>query len=136
LVDLGRPEEAATYASAARDVAGEADVLSQVLWRSAMARALVEQGVAEEPVELVHEAVRLAGSTEWPNVIADSLLDRARVLHGLGRASDPAAERADIERASVVYLAKGNEAGRAKAIALATVTRPHGHVTRGRGGRR
>ncbi len=136
LVDLGRHGEAATYAAAARDVAGEADVLSQVLWRSALARALVEQGVAEEPAELVDEAVRLAGSTEWPNVIADSLLDRAHVLRGLGRASNAAAERADIERASVVYLAKGNEAGRAKAIALATGTRPQGHVTQARGGRR
>ena len=69
-------------------------------------------------------------------MIADALLDRARVLRGLARAPDAAPGRADIERASVVYLAKGNEAGRAKAIAFATGTRPQGHVTQGRGGRR
>ena len=87
LVDLGRHGEAATYAAAARDVAGEADVLSQVLWRSGLARARSSKASAEEPAELVDEAVRLAGSTEWPNVIADSLLDRAHVLRGMRRAS-------------------------------------------------
>ena len=79
---------------------------SQVLWRSALARALADQGEIEEALDLVDEAVRLAGSTEWPNVIADALLDRARVRH-VGRAR----ARVDAERASVVYLAKANTAG-------------------------
>lgn len=117
LVDLERPEEAATYAVAARDAAGEADVLSQILWRSALARALVMQGVVDEPLELVGESVRLAESTEWPNVIADTLLEQARVLRQAGRSAGSVAARAD-----VVYLAKGNTAGHAKAAALAIAT--------------
>ena len=98
LVDLGRPEDAAAYATAARDEAGEADVLSQVLWRSALARALAEQGDAEDSLDLADEAVALAETTEWPNVIADELLDRARA----SSESIPAGARAhaDIERAS------------------------------------
>ena len=134
LVDLGRPEEAAAYATAARDEAGEADVLSQVLWRSALARALAEQGVADEPLALADEAVALAGTTEWPNVIADALLDRARVVHRL--ASLPERADADIERARVVYLAKANTAGCARARILASRPRPPGQATTGRGGAR
>ena len=134
LVDLGRPEEAAAYATAARDEAGEADVLSQVLWRSALARALAEQGVADEPLALADEAVALAGTTEWPNVIADALLDRARVVHRL--ASLPERADADIERARVVYLAKANTAGCARARTLASRPRPPGQATTGRGGAR
>ena len=115
LVDLERPDEAVTYAAAARDAANQADVLSQILWRSALARALASQGEAEQALALVDEAVRLAGTTDWPNVRADTLLDQARVLCSLGR---PA--RAVTERADLIYVAKGNRAGRARAAALAT----------------
>jgi tetratricopeptide (TPR) repeat protein len=114
LVELGRPDDAATYATAARDEAGEADVLPQVLWRSALARSLAARGEVEEALALVDEAVRLAGSTEWPNVLADALLDQARVLREAGR---PA--RLVAERASVVYVEKGNAVGQNKAAALA-----------------
>jgi tetratricopeptide (TPR) repeat protein len=114
LVDLERPEEAVTYAAAARDAAGEADVLSQILWRGALSRALAAQGAVEESIELADEALRLAESTEWPNAIADALLDRARVLQGAG--ADPTR---DARRADVLYLAKGNLAGHAKATILA-----------------
>ena len=114
LVDLERPEEAVAYAAAARDAAGEADVLSQILWRSALSRALAVQGAVQESIDLVDEAIRLAESTEWPNVIADALLDRARVLQSSG--GDPTV---DARRADVLYLAKGNLAGHAKATILA-----------------
>jgi class 3 adenylate cyclase/tetratricopeptide (TPR) repeat protein len=117
LVELERPEEAVTYAAAARDAAGEADVLSQILWRSALSRALVAQGAVEESIDLSDQAVRLAESTEWPNVIADALLDRARVLQRAG--GDPAL---DARRADVLYLAKGNLAGHEKATILAAAT--------------
>ncbi|MGN6431003.1 MAG: BTAD domain-containing putative transcriptional regulator [Gaiellaceae bacterium] len=115
LVDLGRPAEAAKYAAATRDAVGEADVHSQILWRSALARALVLQGEEERPVTLAAEAVRLAETTEFPNLLADTLLDQARVLRVLGRPADDILERAD-----VIYDSKGNRAGRAKAAALAS----------------
>ena len=132
LVELGRFDDAAHYAAAAAAEAGEADVLSQVLWRSALARALAEQDDPEAALRLADEAVRLAGTTEWPNVIADALLDRARVVLASAPEGRNAAE--DIERARVVYLAKANTAGYAKATILASATRPHGQATTGRGG--
>ena len=132
LVELGRFDDAAHYAAAAADEAGEADVLSQVLWRSALARALSEQDDPEGALRLADEAVRLAATTEWPNVIADAFLDRARVVLASAPEGRNAAE--DIERARVVYLAKANTAGYAKATILASATRPHGQATTGRGG--
>ena len=54
---------------------------------SALARALAEQGNAEDALRLGDEAVALSETTEWPNVIADALLDRARVVQWI--ASSP-----------------------------------------------
>jgi class 3 adenylate cyclase/tetratricopeptide (TPR) repeat protein len=113
LVDLGRPAEASEYAAAARDAASEADALSQILWRSALARARALGGEAERPLALVDEAVCRAETTEFPNLLADTLLDQARVRHSLGRPVGAVVERAD-----AIYAAKGNRAGRAKAAAL------------------
>ena len=115
LVDLGRPTEAAEYAAAARDAASEADLVSQILWRSALARALALRGEGELPLRLAAEAVGLAETTEFPNLLGDALLDQARVWSLLARPVD-----AILERADVIYDAKGNRAGRAKAAALAS----------------
>ena len=114
LVNLARHDEAVIYAVAARDTAGEPDVLSQVLWRSALARALAQRGEVEQPLALVNEAVRLAETTDWPNVLADTLLDQARVLRLLDRPADAVARRAEL-----IYVAKGNRAGRTTAAAFA-----------------
>jgi len=133
LVELGRPDEASAFAAVARDAAGEADVLSQVLWRSALSRALAPQTAGERSRELSDEAVRLAATTEWPNVLADTLLDRARVAVLAG---DDAVADEDIARATVIYLAKSNVAGHARATALATGRRPEGRFTTGQGGPR
>ena len=131
LVELGRADEGAAFAQIARDAAGEADVLSQVLWRSALARALALQGNGEHPRSLADEAVALAASTEWPNVLADTLIDRARVAMLAG---DPARAEEDVERATVIYVAKGNTAGHARATVLATRPRPDGQLTNRQGG--
>ncbi|HWO81860.1 AAA family ATPase [Gaiella sp.] len=131
LVELGRADEGAAFAEIARDAAGEADVLSQVLWRSALARALALQGNGEHPRSLADEAVALAASTEWPNVLADTLIDRARVAMLAG---DPARAEEDVERATVIYVAKGNTAGHARATVLATRPRPDGQLTNRQGG--
>jgi class 3 adenylate cyclase/tetratricopeptide (TPR) repeat protein len=119
LAELDRPEAAAAFAAEARDAAGEADVLSQLLWRSAMAKALAAQGDHDEAERLAAEAVALAEGTEWPNVLGDALLDQARVLQLAGRESlDPLA------RADVVYVAKRNAAGHRKAAALRDARTP------------
>ena len=123
-----------TYARIARDEAGEADVLSQVLWRSALGRALAEEDASSATLDLVDEAVLLARTTEWPNVIADALLDRARVVRRVARERGDA--DADIEQARVVYLAKANMAGYARATILASGPRPQEQATTERGGAR
>ena len=114
LLEVERPEAAAAYAAAARDAASEADILSQILWRSALARALASEGSVQESLDLVDGAVGLAELTEWPNVVADALLDRARVLRRVGGDAT-----ADALRAGVVYHRKGNVAGHAKAMTFA-----------------
>ena len=136
LVDLGRPEEAAAYATAARDEAGEADVLSQVLWRSALARALAEQGTRRTRSASRRGRRDWRGRPSGPTSIADALLDRARVVQRLASAAGAGDAHADIERARVVYLAKSNTAGYAKATILASGPRSHGQATTGRGGAR
>ena len=103
------------------------------MWRSAQARARAPQAAWEQSRELGDEAVRLAATTEWPNVLADTLLDRARVAVLAG--GDAVSEE-DIARATVIYLAKSNVAGQARATALATGRRPEGHFTTGQGGPR
>jgi hypothetical protein len=115
LVDLDRSDEAAGFALAGRDAAGEVDVHAQILWRSALARIAAVQARATEAVRLADEAVSLAEPTEWPNVKADALLDRARVFDRLGCAGEAAASAS---LAVGVYRAKGNVAGLAKAEAL------------------
>src|SRR5215217_1402969 len=100
-------------AAAARDAASKADVLSQILWWSALAQALAVRGKVQQPLALVDQAARLAHTTERPNVLADTLLDQACVLRALGRSPVRAAELAD------PYVANGNRAGRARVAALA-----------------
>jgi tetratricopeptide (TPR) repeat protein len=117
LTELDRPEEAAAFAAEAREAAGAADVLSQLLWRSALAKAVAAQGEHGEAGRLSAEAVALAETTEWPNVLGDALLDQARVLRLAGRETAEPLARAD-----VVYVAKRNAAGHRRASALGART--------------
>ena len=66
LVDLGRPTEAAEYAAAARDAASEADLVSQILWRSALARALALRGEGELPLRARRGGRRPRGDDRVP----------------------------------------------------------------------
>jgi tetratricopeptide (TPR) repeat protein len=97
--------------------AGSDDVLSQILWRGARARLLGRQGEVAAAERLAREAVRLAGTIDYPNVHGDALLDLAAVLRSGGRQPDALAA---VERAVQHYERKGNVASAAKARTLLT----------------
>jgi hypothetical protein len=78
--------------------------------------------------------VALAETTEWPNVLADALLDRARLEFALGDPEDLRRAGDDAQHAKVVYDGKGNTAGAAKAVALAATPHPRQQSATGRGG--
>jgi ATP/maltotriose-dependent transcriptional regulator MalT len=64
----------------ARRVSAEAsrdDVITQVLWRSALARVRAREGSAQEAVELATEARRRLGDAEFPQLAVAALLAAA-----------------------------------------------------------
>ncbi len=131
----GAPDEASACAAVARDEAGEADVLSQVLWRSALARALAEQ---ERLGRRSTSATRRSSSRRHDGMAERASPTRSstgRVVRRARPRTSSMPTRTSSER-RVVYLAKANTAGYAKATILASGPRPHGQATTGRGGAR
>src|SRR5215210_3698975 len=102
VVELDRPADAAGIAEVARDAAAPHDVYSQVLWRTAAARAAVPDGRGEEAVRLVDEAADLVAPTDFLHLRWHTHLSRAQVLTDLGRtdeARDAARTAAEVARA-------------------------------------
>jgi tetratricopeptide (TPR) repeat protein len=117
LCALARFEEAMAYASIARDVAAEDDVVSQAIGRSAQALVVSSRGEHAEAERLAREAVRMyadAGS-EAPQFIGDAWMDLAEVLRSAGRRAE-AAEAA--REALVLFERKGDRPTSASARAL------------------
>ena len=71
---LGDAEELARRVSAE---ASSDDVITQVLWRSALARVRAREGSAREAVELAAEARRRLGDAEFPQLSIAALLSAA-----------------------------------------------------------
>ena len=119
LVAQGRHDEAAAVANAARELAASEDVLAQVLWRTALARAEASRGATETALALAREAVDLAALTDALTMHADALADLAAVLAAAGRAADAdAALRAAAELHERKGAAPRREAtGRSRALA-------------------
>jgi class 3 adenylate cyclase/tetratricopeptide (TPR) repeat protein len=98
-----RDEEAKTWAERSRRDAPAIDLISQVQWRTALAR--VSRTDAEE---LAREAVAIAEATEATTFQADALLTLRDVLAAAGR-EDEAGEAG--ARAAALYRAKGHTVG-------------------------
>jgi DNA-binding SARP family transcriptional activator len=100
-----RYEEAQRYSDLSRRTASDDDLVSQVIWRGAHARALIntsdESGLA---LELVSSAVALAERSDFTTLHAGALIDRAEVLARMSLSTD--ASR-DLERAAELYASKG-----------------------------
>jgi tetratricopeptide (TPR) repeat protein len=96
LLDRGRPEDARqTLEEVSRSAAGD-DVVTQVTWRSALARALASEGRTDEARDLARQALRLAEQTDLMDPRAGALLALAEVLRAEGRPNEagPFARRA------------------------------------------
>jgi hypothetical protein len=99
----GQEGEALRWAEASRREASTADLISQVQWRTAIARL-----VPERAVELAEKAVGVAEGTDWTVLQADAWLCVRDVLlaHGRAEAAGPAGARA-----AELYRAKGHTIG-------------------------
>jgi len=99
----GRGEEALRWGEESRREASTADLISQVQWRTALARL-----VPDRALELAEKAVAVASGTDWTVLQADAWLCVRDVLLAQGRNGD-AAEAG--ERAVGLYRAKGHTVG-------------------------
>jgi class 3 adenylate cyclase len=108
---LGRLEEAEELAHrVAADASGD-DLLGQVLWRCALARARAGEGSAHEAVELAGEARRLLADAEFPRLAIIALDAAAEAAAAAGENHEAERLRAD---ARAIAEAKGDLAARAR----------------------
>jgi tetratricopeptide (TPR) repeat protein len=105
LVVLGRDEEAVQFTEVSEEAAADDDLASQVLWRSARARAAARQGRSGEAERFAREAVGLAAETDAIGLNADALASLGAVLLGQGRGDESASA---LQKALELYEAKGN----------------------------
>jgi tetratricopeptide (TPR) repeat protein len=98
LFALGRHDEAERYASIAREIAAEDDVMSQVYGRTAQALVLAASGSFTEAEDIARGGVGLflAAGSEAPNIVGEAWMDLAKVLRmaGKGLQADEAAREA------------------------------------------
>ncbi len=100
----------ATAATAARD-----DIITQVIWRGAKAKALARAQRFAEGEALAREAIALVEPTDLLSHHGDALLDLGEVLR---LASLGAAARDAVRSGLALYEAKGNVAAATRARAL------------------
>jgi hypothetical protein len=101
----GRYDQAQKYSDLSRRTASKDDVVSQVIWRGAHARALVN--TTDQPdraIELADSAVVRAERTDFTTLHAGALIDRAEVATHLSLPTD--ASR-DLDKAAALYASKG-----------------------------
>ena len=105
LVELGRIDEAIVLATAAGAAAPADDLISQITWRQAIARAYARIGQPDEAEHIAVEAVDLARTTEAPCYLAEALLALAEVR---AAARGPATAVTLVAEALELLAAKGN----------------------------
>jgi predicted ATPase len=101
----GRHLEAMELSSVAEGLADPEDVLSQVAWRTARAKALAVDGETDRSIELASDAVRIAAASSDIEQHADALMDLAEVA---GRSGDGRARELHLMEALALYRRKGD----------------------------
>jgi class 3 adenylate cyclase/tetratricopeptide (TPR) repeat protein len=91
LYGQGRDDEAEHFARKCADAATSDDVVSQALWRTALAKVLAHRGDLGEAERLVRAALASAGETDFIRLEANALLDLAEVLRLAERFGEAAA---------------------------------------------
>jgi tetratricopeptide (TPR) repeat protein len=118
-----RYDDALAHATRARDLAPASDLLAQVNWRRATAKAAVRLGEPEEARRLGTEACTLLSGSDALTFRADAALDLAEVLHLSSRHDEAAAPA---EEALTLYEVKGDrtalERARRRLAELASLT--------------
>ncbi|HKN63401.1 MAG TPA: adenylate/guanylate cyclase domain-containing protein [Gaiellaceae bacterium] len=115
LAQGNRFADAEKVAQYARSHVWEDDIVTQVMWRVALAQVEASAGETAEAERLARQAVELAAPTDFLDLQATALLALARVLR---EARSPEAASA-AARARAVYERKGNVVGAGWAAQLA-----------------
>ena len=105
LCALGRYDEAEPLARLGRELGGEQDFATQMLWRQVQARVDAHRGEHAEAERLAREAVAIAERTDALNFQGDALCDLAKVLAAAGRGDEAGAA---LEQALDRYERKKN----------------------------
>jgi DNA-binding SARP family transcriptional activator len=105
LYTLGRYDEAETWATTSREIAGPDDRDAQSWWRTVEAKLAARRGDLEAAERLGREAVEIVEQTDALNHRAKVSLDLAEVLRLAGRDAE-ASET--IKRAVALFELKGN----------------------------
>jgi predicted ATPase/class 3 adenylate cyclase len=85
LYELGELDEAEAFSRASEAAAAPDDVVSQVLWRSALAKIRARRGEFDGAEALAREAVRISEETDLLNAQADAMLDLSVILRLAGQ---------------------------------------------------
>jgi DNA-binding SARP family transcriptional activator len=107
LASTSRLDEAEQHAAAARASANADDPLVQSRSRSGLALVASGRGEHDSALVLANEAVDIAAPTDWLDLRAATLEDRATVEAAAGRESDA---RRSVAEALALYERKGNVA--------------------------
>jgi len=105
LIAADEDDEAERFARESEEAAAAADVLSQVLWRTARAKLRARQGLLGEAEALTRAAVELSERTDLLGTRAAALADLADVLELAGRRAEALAA---LHGAARLYEDKGN----------------------------
>jgi class 3 adenylate cyclase len=112
---LGRLDEAEELARLVAADASSHDLISQVLWRSTLARVRAREGSAQEAMELAAEARRLLADAEFPMLAIAALTAAAEAVNAGDEADE--AERL-LAEARRIAEAKGAVASLAQLAAV------------------
>ena len=105
LYDLGRLEEADTWAIRAAELGASDDAITQMFWRQVRAKVLARRGEDQEAEQLAREAVAIAEATDMIDPQGDACFDLCEVLLLVGKPDEAAAA---LEQAIERYERKGN----------------------------
>lgn len=111
----GRADEAFELTQVAEASAAPNDVVAQVGWRTARAKALARLERPEEADTTARRAVGMAEQTDSPLLRAEALMDLAEVLHLAGRTNEA---RPFARRSLRTFQRKGAEVPASRARAL------------------
>jgi len=115
LYALARYDEAEHFARTSQQTAAGDDIVSQVIWRCALAKVLARQGRVTDGEVLVRQAIERTETTDALNMQADALMDLGELLHPTGRSAEA---DSTFQRAEELYQRKGNAVSARKAASL------------------